>query len=106
MGNFWKTVTIETETDAGREERLAHEDEKTSAQAILDRVHRGCSANIRMTSQSLGEADPAAQARLLKEYDAKGFKVKGYHPKTCELMFDGGLEEQKKIAKHHGFEVG
>jgi len=56
-------------------------------------------------SMALGCPNPAQQKRRLAMYSKAGIRNCRYDPRTAELLFPPGLDNQKRIAALHGLEV-
>lgn len=62
-------------------------------------------SNLQMKSMAMGCAVASDRAKRLLDFNSMGIDAH-YHPETCELVFDGGFQAQKRLAKYHGLEVG
>lgn len=56
-------------------------------------------------SMAMGCVKPEEQAKRLAMFAAKGITAQ-YERETGRLMYRGGLEVQKRLAKMHGMDVG
>lgn len=60
--------------------------------------------NGEMRSSTMGCATRKGQAKRLKLYARKGIDAR-FHPKTGELLYQGGYAAQKRLKNIHGLEI-